>query len=50
MPGYGAQISARAPTKGYVQIDLGQTREIYEEQDKYFKGKVVTFTIQSLIL
>ena len=28
----------------------GQTREICEKQEKYFKGKVVTFTVQSLIL
>ena len=30
--------------------DRGQTREICEIHEKYFKGKVVTFTIQSLIL
>ena len=31
-------------------LDRVQTREICEKQEKYFKGKVVTFTIQSLIL
>ena len=31
-------------------VDRGQTREICEKQEKYFKGKVATFTIQSLIL
>ena len=31
-------------------LDRGQTREICEKQEKYFKGKVVTFTAQSLIL
>ena len=30
--------------------DGGQTREIRKNQEKYFKGKVVTFTVQSLIL
>ena len=33
-----------------VKFDRGQTREICEKQEKYFKGKVVTFTVQSLIL
>ena len=32
------------------EIDRGQTREICEKQEKYFKGKVVTLTVQSLIL
>ena len=31
-------------------FDRGQTREMCEKQEKYFKGKVVTFTVQSLIL
>ena len=31
-------------------LDRGQTREICEKQEKYPKGKVVTFTVQSLIL
>ena len=31
-------------------FDRGQTREICEKQEKYFKGKVVTFPVQSLIL
>ena len=31
-------------------LHRGQTREICEKQEKYFKGKVVTFTVQSLIL
>ena len=31
-------------------VDRGQMREICEKQEKYFKGKVVTFTVQSLIL
>ena len=31
-------------------FDRGQTREICEKQEKYFKGKVVTLTVQSLIL
>ena len=35
---------ARAP------LDRGQTREICEKQEKYSKGKVVTFTVQSSIL
>ena len=34
----------------YVALDRGQTREICEKQEKYFKGKVVTLTVQSLIL
>ena len=33
-----------------LEIDRGQTREICEKQEKYFKGKVVTFTVHSLIL
>ena len=33
-----------------VNFDRGQTREICEKQEKYFKGKVVTFTVHSLIL
>ena len=28
------------------KFDRGQTREICEKQEKYFKGKVVTFTVQ----
>ena len=31
-------------------LDRGQTREICEKQEKYFKGKVVTFIVHSLIL
>ena len=31
-------------------LDRGQTREICEKQENYFKGKVVTFTVQSLLL
>ena len=31
-------------------LDRGQSREICEKQEKYFKGKVVTFTVHSLIL
>ena len=31
-------------------VDHGQTREICEKQEKCFKGKVVTFTVHSLIL
>ena len=31
-------------------LHRGHTREICEKQEKYFKGKVVTFTVQSLIL
>ena len=30
--------------------DHGQTREVCEKQEKYFQGKVVTFTVQSVIL
>ena len=30
-------------------LDCGQKREFGEKQEKYFKGKVVTFTVQSLI-
>ena len=33
-----------------MSLDRGQTREICEKQEKYFKGKVVTLTVQSLIL
>ena len=33
-----------------VTFDSGQTRQICEKQEKYLKGKVVTFTVQSLIL
>ena len=32
------------------KLDRGQTREIWEKQEKYFKGKVVTLTVQGLIL
>ena len=32
------------------EFDRGQTREICEKQEKYLKGKAVTFTVQSLIL
>ena len=31
-------------------LDRGQTGEICEKQEKCFKGKVVMFTVQSLIL
>ena len=31
-------------------VDRGQTKEICEKQEKYCKGKVVTFTVQNLIL
>ena len=31
------------------RVDRGQTRENCEKQEKYFKGKVVTFNVQSLI-
>ena len=31
-------------------LDRGQTKEICEKQEKYFKGKVVTLTVQRLIL
>ena len=33
-----------------VCFDRGQTREICEKQEKYFKVKVVTFPVQTLIL
>ena len=32
------------------RVDRDQTREICEKHEKYFKGKVVIFTVQSLIL
>ena len=35
---------------GVGRVDRGQTREICKKQEKYFKGKVVTLTVQSLIL
>ena len=31
-------------------LDCSQTREICEKQEKYFKGKVIIFTVPSLIL
>ena len=31
-------------------FDRSQTREICKKQENYFKGKVVTFTVQSLLL
>ena len=31
-------------------LDGGQTREICEKREKYSKGKVVTLTLQSLVL
>ena len=34
----------------HQKLDRGQTRDICEKQGKYFKGKVVTFTVQSLLL
>ena len=38
-------------TRGFrIKLDRGQTREICEKQEKYFKGKVIVFTIQRLIL
>ena len=33
-----------------LHLDRGQTTEICEKQEKYFKGNVVTLTVQSLIL
>ena len=38
------------PALPATELDRGQTREVCEKQEKYFKGKVVTFTIQRLIL
>ena len=35
---------------GRLLLDRGQTREICEKQENYFKGKVATFTVQSLLL
>ena len=32
------------------RVDRVQTREICEKQEKYFKGKIVTCTVESLIL
>ena len=32
------------------EVDRGQTREICEKQENYFRGKVVTCTVQSLLL
>ena len=37
-------------TQPTYDVDRGQTREICEKQEKYFKGKVFTSTVQSLIL
>ena len=33
-----------------LTVDRGQTREICEKQEKYFKGKVDIFTVQRFIL
>ena len=41
--------SACALERGFG-FDRGQTREICEKQEKYFKGKIVIFAVQSLIL
>ena len=40
----------RATAEVFLLLDRGQTREICEKQEKYFKGKVVTLTVHSLIL
>ena len=32
-----------------ASLDRGQTREISEKQEKYFKGKAGTFAVQRLI-
>ena len=39
-----------SPPPTILKFDRGQTREIAEKQEKYFKGKVVTFTVQTSIL
>ena len=41
----GDEVAQIAP-----QLDRGQTREICQKQEKCFKGKVVIFTVQRLIL
>ena len=33
-----------------MALDRGQTREICEKRENYCKGKVATFTVQSLTL
>ena len=38
-----------ANSMGWELVDRGQTRKICEKQENYFKGKVVTFTVQSLL-
>ena len=43
-----ARISESMPNVDLTAV--GQTRETCEKQEKYFNGKVVTFTVQSLIL
>ena len=40
-------IQVSVPT---MKVDRGQTREICKKQGNYFKGKVVTFTVQTLLL
>ena len=35
---------------GPADAGLTNTREIFEQQEKYFKGKVVILTVHSLIL
>ena len=39
----------RAMAEVSLLLDRGQTREICEKQEKYFKGKVVTLTVHSLM-
>ena len=48
----GAHTATWEPEKHAVKrgVDSGQTRRICEKQENYFKGKVVTFTVQSFIL
>ena len=40
----------RLTPKACELVNRGQTREICEKQENYFKRKVVTFTVQSFIL
>ena len=40
----------KTPSEVAWAFHHGQMREICEKQEKYFKGKVIVFTAQSLIL
>ena len=49
-PGFLLIFCQNCAKSRLITLDQGQTREICEKQENYFKGKVFIFTIQSTIL